>query len=795
MTFWVGLTAVLLISPVRADPASQAYESGHFAEAASAWGKAACAYLLLGDRRQAAEALADEAAAEENIGDYPAAVKCMDRCVALEGTAQQKLARAESYILARSDLMGMSYLEDRDPDDPDKLRPGRAERILQCLAQFDPNVIEAYASLYLAQGKFKCAADKYEESWRIAEKRHDRPLMVRAAENAALAYLADARRIKEEEPEGPESTTQPGYDFDIAACRRMNDDALTAARTLPCGHVSASSLLVIGQTYQGLFSVRVNDNNNDPSLLHDAYLAYQRAIDLASPDDEIIRSYVFGYTGHIYEIEGRRFEAEELTSQAMFLAQRLQLPNVLYLWQWQMGRLLSACGDRERAIQMYDSAVASLDSIRIDFAFGGGSQPGSTSFRDTAGNVYYELADLLLQTPNVESCQNVLAKVRETVEKLKIAQLANYFQDRCDKLLEEKRSTIDALDSNTAVVYYIPLQCRLEILVGVAELQGGKPVQKDNKSVITLYPLQASVAASRLNALVGKFCHDVRISGSEQYYKEGRQLYGWLVSPVDRFLTHRLNQRHIDTLVFVPDGRLAALPMAALADDQDQPLIMKYAIAISPGLNLTESRDDESLYRIASGARVLVGAHTPTSNVCEIIHNITSIYGHRADILQNGRFDLADLQSHLLAVPYTIVHIASDGHFGGSPSQTYIVTDKNNLTLNDLEALIKPSAYRSHPVDLLAFSACDTAMGDDRSALGFAGVAVKAGALAAMATLWEVDADSSTKLVNSFYCNVAKSGMTKARALQLAQRDLLRDNPDFNDPYFWAGFEIIGNWL
>jgi len=98
-------------------------------------------------------------------------------------------------------------------------------------------------------------------------------------------------------------------------------------------------------------------------------------------------------------------------------------------------------------------------------------------------------------------------------------------------------------------------------------------------------------------------------------------------------------------------------------------------------------------------------------------------------------------------------------------------------------------------VELLTLSACQTAAGDDRAALGLAGVAVKAGARSVLATLWSVHDESAARLMGQFYSHLRNDpGITKARALQLAQTALLRD-PAFDHPCYWAPYLIIGNWL
>jgi CHAT domain-containing protein len=108
--------------------------------------------------------------------------------------------------------------------------------------------------------------------------------------------------------------------------------------------------------------------------------------------------------------------------------------------------------------------------------------------------------------------------------------------------------------------------------------------------------------------------------------------------------------------------------------------------------------------------------------------------------------------------------------------------------------MIRPSRFRDQPMDLVVLSGCETAEGDDRAAIGFAGAALKAGARSALATLWKIDDAASADLVSLFYRHLSDANLTKAQALQSAQAHL-RSRAETRDPYYWAGFVIIGNWL
>jgi CHAT domain-containing protein len=145
--------------------------------------------------------------------------------------------------------------------------------------------------------------------------------------------------------------------------------------------------------------------------------------------------------------------------------------------------------------------------------------------------------------------------------------------------------------------------------------------------------------------------------------------------------------------------------------------------------------------------------------------------------------------------PFTIVHIASHGHFDDDVRKSFVLTFDKHLTLDDLERYIRPAQLRDQGLELLTLSACQTAAGDDRAALGLAGIAVKAGARSAFATLWFVNDAASTKLVSDFYAELkTHAERTKAQALQTAQVALLKQEK-YAHPCFWAPYLLIGNWL
>jgi CHAT domain-containing protein len=73
-------------------------------------------------------------------------------------------------------------------------------------------------------------------------------------------------------------------------------------------------------------------------------------------------------------------------------------------------------------------------------------------------------------------------------------------------------------------------------------------------------------------------------------------------------------------------------------------------------------------------------------------------------------------------------------------------------------------------------------------------VAVKAGARSALATLWFINDQATSILINTFYLGLKESSVSKAQALREAQVALL-DHPIYRHPGYWAPYLLINNWL
>jgi CHAT domain-containing protein len=155
---------------------------------------------------------------------------------------------------------------------------------------------------------------------------------------------------------------------------------------------------------------------------------------------------------------------------------------------------------------------------------------------------------------------------------------------------------------------------------------------------------------------------------------------------------------------------------------------------------------------------------------------------------------LSNVEKELTENPYSIVHIASHAQFDSDVTKTFLLTYDTKLNMDTLGRFMGLTTFRENAVELLTLSACQTAAGDDRAALGLAGIAVKAGARSALATLWVVNDPASAVLVSEFYRQLKDPSVSKAAALQQAQLKLLSDRR-YRHPGYWGPFLLIGNWL
>ena len=341
---------------------------------------------------------------------------------------------------------------------------------------------------------------------------------------------------------------------------------------------------------------------------------------------------------------------------------------------------------------------------------------------------------------------------------------------------------------------------------------------------ITLIPLEGQPEGRRVELSRQAFADDLRtlyrqLSRQESLQVDdpkspSRRLYDQLLAAI----TPLMKQRGITTLLISADRGLQAVPFAALHSGERY-FGDSYAFALTPSLALTNltppSQGGGRL--LAAGASEFEGL-APLPLVPAELQTIS--LEPIKDTALNKQFTPSTLLELAADPRYSRVHVATHAEFlPGGPSKSRLYSGTVPIALSDFVKL--RLARQGAPLDLISFSACRTALGDADSELGFAGLALQAGARSAVGTLWYVDDVATSAYFVQMY-RYLDAGIPKAEALQLTRqafsRGLVRLDGDrvvgpdektlisglttaqqrrvaegMQNPYFWAGIELLGS--
>ena len=731
-----------------ATAARSAFERGAFDAAISGWLDAAREFGLSGRTDAEIDMLIRAAEAYQNIGLFAEALSTLNAARDLNREAPNA---ARVKILGTAGSIYLAEGSNRQAEEALTTASDLARRLGdEPLSAFIEN---NRGKLFAARAEYDDAIASYQDSARMARNNLLPALAARALSNAAT--LACRTGL-------------------LGECANFQLEALEVVGTLGDSHAKAQLLVSLGLHYAPLvegFSERRSE------LLLRSYEAFTEAAEVAEAiGDHRTASYALGGLGGLYEIEGRPQEALELTRRALSDAQQIDAPESLYRWQWQAARLLRALGEDDQAIESYRASIVTLQSIRQEAPEAYATT--ATSFRESAGRAYFEMIDLLLERaasiPDEEDAAPYLAEAREIVELFKLAELRDYFRDDCVDTYLARETGLDDVAADAAIIYPIILPDRLELLLGIGS---------------RLSRVTVPVREEALTNLVRVFRLLLESRTPNAYLAPAEQLYEWLIRPLDP----QLESAGVETLVFVPDGPLRTIPMAALHDGSEF-VIAKYAVAITPSLSLSDPRpmERDNISVLTVGLTEAVQNFAALPSVAAEVEAISELYPGAS--LLDERFVVDNLERELAETEFSIVHVASHAAFAGNPEDSFLLTYDDRLTLDDLGDLLGRFRLRENPIELLTLSACESASGDDRAALGLAGVAVKAGAKSALATLWQISDEATSELIARFYRELGDPSGTKAKALRQAQLDLLAD-PRYEHPFFWSAFILINNWL
>jgi len=465
----------------------------------------------------------------------------------------------------------------------------------------------------------------------------------------------------------------------------------------------------------------------------------------------------------------------------------------------------------QKAIDAYDNAANYLQMVRQTY--------GSISKKfGLESDFYRDRADLLIQAAKVatkeDDKQNLLKAAIDSIESRQEADLRNYFQDECiteKEKTEKERLEERPLPNNEVLLYLVTSDDRVE---SVLKFGDGSIQQKTRDCATTFCKDGYS-----LKIWIHTFRESLIQESSIQ--EDNTNISSLIVEPLMEMLNERKQNRVIDTLRIVPTGDLLKIPFAALQNDGKY-LVDNYAIAVllswrlsnvpyspinleqdpallagliieQPG-NTGVSKDPSACAKKQSNVKNAAGG---SRNICTIplcyveveikgIQNLIPSSQPQKTLLRED-FTVAKLEDSLKSQDYSILHLSTHGYFDESSDKSWLCTHNvgEELTLDKLKEILQ----RKQGLKLLTLSACQTALGAE---LGLAGIGVKSGTQGTLGTLWSVNDESTSKLMQKFFENLKRENLKNnlAKALRDAQLQVKKYYPE---PHYWAGFVLIGN--
>jgi CHAT domain-containing protein len=327
----------------------------------------------------------------------------------------------------------------------------------------------------------------------------------------------------------------------------------------------------------------------------------------------------------------------------------------------------------------------------------------------------------------------------------------------------------------------------------------------------------------------------------------GKQLYQILLGPAqDQFR----GKKH---LIIAPDGLLYYLPFEALIisptkDTTPDPksladnhyLIRDYTVNYIPSASVLVSQWNAQRIRNRTAQLPLLAfgdpvysveklpseEDVPSTQVANMVLrglDLKPLKFSREEVLRIARvFDVAPTSDHvnlreratvqrlreLDLSRYTILHFATHGILSDEVSrvsQPALVLSQSGK--NDSSNLLQFSDILQMKLnaELVVLSACETGLGRLREGEGIVGLTrafLYAGASSTVVSLWKVEDQSTSLLMEHFYKNL-KRGLSKAEALRQAKLDMIRSSVDLKAtatrqslaaPFYWAPFILVGDW-
>lgn len=296
-----------------------------------------------------------------------------------------------------------------------------------------------------------------------------------------------------------------------------------------------------------------------------------------------------------------------------------------------------------------------------------------------------------------------------------------------------------------------------------------------------------SIKSDKILELVRDFKFGLRDSSSLDVIKPAKELYDILIKPIEADLAET------NTILYAPDEQLRHVPITALYDGKKW-LVEKYSVN-----NLIAYSLSDFTPKPPQPLRTLAGAFGGTANSIKFgqlglpatvteVQAISSTLPNTVKLVAN---DFSRKATEAQMQTRNVIHLATHAEFNaGKPENSFLIFGNGDrILLNEIKDLPMSN------VELIVLSACQTGVGASGiEHFGFGYQVQRAGAKAAIASLWQVSDKGTEALMQEFYQHIKQSGQSRSESLRQAQLAIIRSK-EFSHPYFWSAFILISNSL
>lgn len=359
-------------------------------------------------------------------------------------------------------------------------------------------------------------------------------------------------------------------------------------------------------------------------------------------------------------------------------------------------------------------------------------------------------------------------------------------------------------------------------------------INKDNFTVIELSNQQIE----KIREFIGSLSIFTSPSKDERFLEQRKFLYLKQASFLYKALIGLIDQKLLKArLIIVNDGVLNQLAWAVLVNNENQPLLTKHEIVTVPSITslilgrqskklqselglvicdpvfdsaderISKSRSDiivksgNSVYTsiiqasikelgLRNGFSRLLFTQTEANNIKSLKPETKIVSGFDANL---------EKLNSLPAKRYQFIHFATHGFINNrDPNLSSIVLslyDQNGRAVDGYLTIAEINRLKIS-ADLVVMSACQSGIGqllNGEGSIGLGWAFMSNGSPRLVTTLWNINDEFTSVLMNRFYQKMLVGKLPAVRALRESQMEIMKEEK-WEDPYYWGAFTFQGDW-